>query len=62
MDVVMDILMQEVERLLKDNDYSVSVIAQETCSTSSFYLHRMFKRHMSVTASEYRNLPSDGLR
>ncbi|MNV41275.1 hypothetical protein D3C71_1329060 [compost metagenome] len=49
MDAVVDIAMHEVERLLKDNDYSVSVIAQETYSTSSFYLHRMFKRHMGVT-------------
>ncbi|MBY9081405.1 AraC family transcriptional regulator [Paenibacillus sp. HN-1] len=54
MDVVMEKRMQEVERLLKDTDYSVSAIAEQTGFTSSSYLHRMFKRHFSVTPIEYR--------
>lgn len=54
MDVVMETRMQEVSRLLRETDLSVSAIAEQAGFTSSSYLHRMFKRHFSVTPIEYR--------
>lgn len=53
-DVIMDVRMQEVCRLLKESDLSVSDIAEMTGFTSSSYLHRMFKRNFSITPMEYR--------
>ncbi|MEK5256760.1 AraC family transcriptional regulator [Paenibacillus sp. FSL F4-0125] len=53
-DVIMDVRMQEVCRLLTDSDLSVSDIAEMTGFTSSSYLHRMFKRNFSITPIEYR--------
>ncbi|MEK5435474.1 MULTISPECIES: AraC family transcriptional regulator [Paenibacillus] len=53
-DVIMDVRMQEVCRLLKESDLSVSDIAEMAGFTSSSYLHRMFKRNFSITPMEYR--------
>lgn len=53
-DVIMDVRMQEVCRLLTGSDLSVSDIAEMTGFTSSSYLHRMFKRNFSITPIEYR--------
>ncbi|MCL6457929.1 MAG: AraC family transcriptional regulator [Gorillibacterium sp.] len=53
-DVIMEVRMREVCRLLKETDLSVSDIAEQTGFTSSSYLHRMFKRYLSVTPIEYR--------
>ncbi|WP_339318946.1 AraC family transcriptional regulator [Paenibacillus sp. FSL R10-2734] len=53
-DVIMDLRMQEVCRLLTESDLSVSDIAEITGFTSSSYLHRMFKRNFSITPIEYR--------
>lgn len=57
-DVIMEVRMQEVCRLLKESDLSVSDIAEQAGFTSSSYLHRMFKRNFSITPIEYRRSKS----
>ncbi|MEJ8306685.1 AraC family transcriptional regulator [Saccharibacillus sacchari] len=54
MDVVMQMRLKEVCRLLEETNHSVSTIAEQTGFTSSSYLHRIFKRHFNVTPIEYR--------
>lgn len=53
-DVIMEVRIREVCRLLVETDLSVSDIAEMTGFTSSSYLHRMFKRNISITPIEYR--------
>ncbi|MNN66511.1 Bifunctional transcriptional activator/DNA repair enzyme AdaA [compost metagenome] len=53
-DVIMEVRMKEVCRLLVESDLSVSDIAEVTGFTSSSYLHRMFKRNFSLTPIEFR--------
>ncbi|ASA24041.1 AraC family transcriptional regulator [Paenibacillus donghaensis] len=59
-DLIMEVRMTAVCRLLKESDLSVSEIASAAGFTSSSYLHRMFKRSFSVTPIEFRRSKPSG--
>ncbi|MNJ52282.1 Multiple antibiotic resistance protein MarA [compost metagenome] len=53
-DVILEVRLREVCRLLEQTTLPVTTIAERAGFTSSSYLHRMFKRSFGSTPTDYR--------
>lgn len=53
-DVIQQLRIRKACELLEQTDWSVADVAEQTGFASSSYFHRMFKRSLGVTPTDFR--------